>query len=116
MDLTEGASPPPDGLGVEDPSLSPDDEPRAGVWKGSGPSMDSGRFSLGSFGGDFLSVPEEYAESGGRVYGCCLAFMSASGGSSVRGRCFMRFERRRAKPVLFKLLVTTAEDLACNEC
>lgn len=58
---------------------------------GRGARMDSGR----GFFGSCLSEPEEYAESGGGVM-----MFSGSEGSSGTGRCFMRFERRREKPVL----------------
>ena len=66
---------------------------------------------------DLLSEPEAYAESGGGVVlsgsnasvggeeanagavgGDCAC--AGAGSSEGTGRCFMRFERRRAKPVL----------------
>jgi hypothetical protein len=55
---------------------------------------------LESFFENLLSEPDEYAESGGGVN-----FSGSFAGSSGTGRCFMRFDRRLAKPVLFEILV-----------
>ena len=61
---------------------------------GRGARVDSGR-SLVSFFENLLSEPDEYAESGGGV-----DFSGSCAGSSGTGRCFIRFDRRREKPVL----------------
>jgi len=47
----------------------------------------------------FLSVPDEYAES---VGGVSVDLFWVSSMSRIGGICFMRFESRRAKPVLFR--------------
>ena len=64
---------------------------------GRGARIDSGR-SFVPFD-SLWSEPDEYAESGGGV-----DFSGSGADSSGTARCFIRFERRLAKPVLVMML------------